>query len=102
VFLSKYYTGDQIQKNMKGGAYVASTGDRRGAYTVLVGRPKGMRPLGRPTPRWEDNTQMNLQEVGWGGMDWIDLAQDRDRGRVPVNAVMNLQIPKNEGNFLTS
>jgi hypothetical protein len=57
-----------------------------------VGRPKGRRPLGRPRRRWEDNIKMDLQEVGWG-MDWIKLAQDRDRGRVLVNAVMNLRVP---------
>jgi hypothetical protein len=51
-------------------------GDREGAYTVSVGKPKGRRPLGRPMPRREDNIQTSLQEVGWGGMDWIDLAQD--------------------------
>jgi len=54
------------------------------------GRPEGKRPLGRPRPRWEDNIKMDLQKVGWG-MDWIDLAQDRDRGRVLVIAVMNLR-----------
>jgi hypothetical protein len=74
VFLAKYYLGDQIEKNMKGGAYVARMVDRRGACAVLVGKPKRRRPLGRPMNRWEDNIQMNLQEVGWGGMDWIDLA----------------------------
>jgi len=86
---------------MKGGAYVACMGDTRGAYTVLVGKPTGRRPLGRPMPTWKDNTQMNLQEVGWGGMDWIDLAQDRDRKQVLVNAVTNLQVPK-KCDFLTS
>jgi len=59
-----YYLVDQIEKNMKGGAYVARMGDRRGAYMVLVGKTKGSRPHGRPMPRWEDNIQMNLQEVG--------------------------------------
>ena len=102
MFLTKYYLGDQIEKNTKGGAYIARMGDRRGAHTVLVGKPKGRRPLRRPMPRWEDNIQMNLQEVGWGGMDWIDMAQDTNRRRVLVNDVMNLQVPKNAGNFLTS
>jgi len=59
--------------------HVAHTGDRRGAYRVLVGKPEGKRPQGRPRHRWEDNIQMDLQEVGWGDMDWIDLAQDGDR-----------------------
>jgi hypothetical protein len=52
-------------------------GDRKGAYRVLVGRPEGKRPLGRPRRRWEDNIKINLQEVGWGGMDWIDLAENK-------------------------
>jgi hypothetical protein len=68
-------------------------GERRGAYRVLVGKPEGRRPLGRPRRRWEDNIKMDLQEVGWGGMDWINLAQDRDRWRALVNAVMNLRVP---------
>jgi hypothetical protein len=68
-------------------------GERRGAYKALVGKPEGRRPLGRPWRRWEDNIKMDLQEVGWGGMDWINLAQDRDRWRVLVNAVMNLRVP---------
>jgi hypothetical protein len=55
-----------------------------------VGRPEGRRPLGRPRHRWEDNIKMDLQEVGWEGMDWIDMAEDRDRWRALVNAVMNL------------
>ena len=63
-------------------------------YTgVLVGKPEGKRPLGRPRRRWEDNIKMDLQEVGCGGMDWIKLAQDRDRWRELVNAVMNLRVP---------
>jgi hypothetical protein len=67
-------------------------GDRIGAYRVLVARPQGRRPLGRPRRRWEDSIKMDLQE-GWGGMDWIDMAQDRDRWRAVVNAVMNLRVP---------
>ena len=58
--------------------------------------------LVRPRRRWEDNIKMDLKELGCGGMDWIELAEDRDRWRAFVNAVMNLQIPSNEGNFLTS
>ena len=69
---------------------------------VLVGKPEGRRPLGRPSCRWNDNIKMNLQEVGCGGMNWIDLAQDRDRGWALVNAVWNLKVPQNAGNFLTS
>jgi len=58
-------------------------GEGRGVYKVLVGKPEGKRPLGRPRRRWEDNIKLNLQEVGCGGMDWIELAWDRDRWRVP-------------------
>jgi hypothetical protein len=66
-------------------------GERRGVYRVLVGKPAGKRPLGRPRCRWEDNIKINLKEVGWGGMDWIELAQDRDMWQACVNVVMNLQ-----------
>ena len=68
-------------------------GERRGVYRVLVGKPEGTRPLGRPRRRWEDSIKMDLQEVGCGVMDWIELPQERDRGRALVNAVMNLRVP---------
>jgi hypothetical protein len=64
-----------------------------GVYRVLVGKPEGKRPLGRPRHRWEDNIMMDLQEVGWGGMDWIYLAQNRCRWWALVNVVMNLRVP---------
>jgi len=66
---------------------------RGGVYRVLVGKPEGKRPLGRLRRRWEDNIKMDLQEVGCGGMEWTELAHDRDRLRVFVNAVMNLRVP---------
>jgi len=67
--------------------------EMRGVYRVLVGKPEGNKPLGRPRLRWENNIKMDLQEVGCGGMDWIELAEDRDRWRALVNAVMNLRFP---------
>jgi len=72
-------------------------GERRGVYRVLVRKPEGKRPLGRPKRRWEDNIKMDLQEVGCGGMDWIELAHDRDRWRTRVNAAIKLRVPKNAG-----
>jgi hypothetical protein len=68
-------------------------GDRRGAYGVLMGTPDGKRQLERQRSRWEDNIKMNVQDVGWGGMDWIYLTEDRDRWRAVVNAIMNLRVP---------
>ena len=82
--------------------HVACTGEERGAYRVLVGKPEGKRPLRRPRHRWVDNIRMDLQEVGCGYMDWIGLAQDEDGWRTLVSAVMNLRVPWNAGNFLTN
>ena len=73
--------------------HVAHMEERSGIYKVLVGQPEGTRPLGRPRHRWEDNIKMDLQEVGCGGIDWIELAQDRDRWRALMNVVMNLYVP---------
>jgi hypothetical protein len=67
-------------------------GEGRDVYRILVSSPEGRRPLGRPRHRWEDNIKMALQKVGWGGIDWIDMAQDRDRWRAVVSAVMNLRV----------
>ena len=78
---------------MRWAGHVARMGDSRGVYRVLVGKPEGKRPLERSRRRWEDNIKMDLQEVGCGGMDWIELYQDTDRLRALVNAVMNLRVP---------
>ena len=72
---------------------MARMGERTGVYRILVGKPEGKRPLWRLRRRWEDNIKMELHEVGCGGMDWIELAQDRDRWRALLNAVMNLRVP---------
>ena len=95
-----YCAGDKIEKNEMDwacGAY----GWGEGVYRVLLGKPEGRRPLGRPRRRWVDNIRIDLQEVGCGYMDWIGLAQDRDRWRTFVSAVMNLWVQWNAGNFLT-
>jgi hypothetical protein len=74
-------------------------GEGRGVYRVLVWRPKGNRPLGRPRPRWEDNSKMDLREIGLDGANWIQLAQDRIQWRACVNTVMNLRVPYESRNF---
>jgi hypothetical protein len=80
-------------RRMRWAGHVVRMGEGRSVYRVLVRKPEGKRPLGRPRRRWEDNIKVDLQEVGCGSMDWIELAQDRDRWRALVNAVMKLRIP---------
>jgi len=80
-------------RRMRWAGHVAHMGEERGLYRVLVGKLEGKRPPGRPRRRWVDNIRMDLQEVGCGYMDWIGLAQDRDRWRTLVSAVMNLRVP---------
>jgi hypothetical protein len=87
-----YFADDKIEKNEMGGA-CSSDGEGRGVYRVLVGKPERKRPMGRPRRRWEDDIMMDLKEAGCGGMDWIELSQDRNRWRALVNAVMNLRVP---------
>jgi len=80
-------------RKMRWARHVVRMVEKRGVYRVLVGKTEGKRPLGRPRRRWEDNIKMDLQEVGYVGMDWIELAQDRDRWRALVNTVKNLPVP---------
>jgi hypothetical protein len=80
-------------RRMRLTGHVARMGEEKGAYRVLVGKPEGRRPLGTSRGRWKDNIKMDLQEVGCGGMDWIELAQDRDRWQALLNEVMNLRVP---------
>jgi hypothetical protein len=75
------------------GRACSTNGEKRNAYRALVGMPGGKRPLRRPRHRWVDNIKIDLREKGWGGMDWIDLAQNRDQWRALVNTVINLRVP---------
>jgi hypothetical protein len=72
---------------------VARTGEKRNACRILVGKPEGKRPLGRPRRRWMDNIKINLREIGWDDMDWIDVAQDRDQRKALLDTAMNLRVP---------
>jgi hypothetical protein len=80
-------------RTIRWAAHVACMGEVRGAYNILVGRPEGRRPLGRPRRRWEDNIKMDLREIGFGDVNWIHLAQDRDRWRALVDMVISLRVP---------
>jgi hypothetical protein len=72
-------------------------GEKQNAYRLLVGKPEGKRPLRRPRHKWVDNIRMDFREVGWGDMDWIGLAQDRNRWRALVNSILNFRVPRNAG-----
>jgi hypothetical protein len=105
--LHKLYLSPNIirminSRRMTCAGHVAELGEKRNAYRILVGKPEGSRPLGRPRRRSVDNVKMDLREIEWGCVDWIDLAQDRDQWRALVNIVMNLRVPKNAGNFWSS
>ena len=96
--LNDLYTSPNIvrvikSRRMTWAGHVVHTVEERGVYRVLVRKPEGKRPLGRPRRRWVDNIRMDLQEGGCGYMDWIGLAQNRDRWRTLVSAVMNLRVP---------
>jgi hypothetical protein len=80
-------------RRMKWAGHVARMGEKGIAYRILLGKAEGKRPLGRPRRRWEDNIKIDLREIGWGGMDWIDLGQDMDQRRALVNTVLFFQVP---------
>jgi len=96
--LNDFYSSPNIvwvikSRRMRWAGHVACMGEERGVYRVLLGKPEGRRPLGRPRRRWVGNIKIDLQEVECGYMDWIGLAQDTDRWRMLVSAVMNLRVP---------
>jgi hypothetical protein len=80
-------------RRMRWAGHVARMGETRNAYRILVGKPEGKKPLGRPRRRWVDNIKMDLREIGLDGMDWMELAQDMDQRRALVNMVMNFRVP---------
>jgi hypothetical protein len=80
-------------RKMRWAGHVARVGERRGIYRALLGKPEGKRALGKPRRRWKDYIKTDLQEVVCGSIDWIELAQNSDRWRAPLNAVMNLRLP---------
>jgi hypothetical protein len=84
-------------RRMRWAGHVARMGEKRNAYRLLVGKPEGKRLLGRPRCRWVDNIRMDLGEVGWGDVDWIGLAKERNRWRAVVNSILNLRVPRNVG-----
>jgi hypothetical protein len=80
-------------RRMRWAGHVARMGEKRNAYRILLGKPEGKRPLGRSRRKWVDDIKMDLREIGWDGVDWIDIAQDRDQWRALVNTVLNLRVP---------
>ena len=92
VLLTKYYAAGKIKTNEMGRA-CGTYGEDRGVHIVLVGKPEGKRPLGRPRRRWKNNIKIDLQQVGGGRGDWIELAQDRDRWRALVGTVRDFRVP---------
>jgi hypothetical protein len=96
--LRDLYSSPSIIRIMKSrrkrwAGHVARMGEKRNTYRLLMGKPEGKRPLGRPRRRWVDNIKIDLLEIGWGCVDWVGLAQDRDKWRALVNAVMKLRFP---------
>jgi hypothetical protein len=93
LYYSPSIIGIIKSRRMRWTGHAAGMWEKSNAYRIMVGKPEGKRPLGRPRPRWEDNIKMDLTEIRWGGMDWIDLAQDRHQWRALVNTAMNLRVP---------
>jgi hypothetical protein len=96
--LHKFYSSLNMirmikSRRMRWVGHGARMEEKRNAYRILVGKPEGKRPLGRPRRRWLDNNKIDLREIGWDGMDWIYVAQDRDQWRALVNTVMNIRVP---------
>jgi hypothetical protein len=85
--------GIMKSRRMRWAGHVARMGEKRNAYMLLVGKPEGKRPLRRPRRRWVDIIKMDLLDIGWGGVDWIGVTQDRDRWRALVIAALNLRVP---------
>ena len=96
-----YYSSNIIRtiksRRMRWVEHVARMGETKGVYKVVVGKTEGKRPLRRARRGWEDNIKVGPQEVGWGNMDWIDLAEDRERWRALANSVMNIRFPQKRG-----
>jgi hypothetical protein len=92
MFTFLYSRNYQVKEDEMCGA-CGTNGDKWNAYRIMVGMPEGKRPPERPRCRWEDNVKMDLREIVWGGMDWIDLAQGRDQWKALANTVMNLRVP---------
>jgi hypothetical protein len=88
VYVAKY----SFKLRTRSAGHVARIGEKRNAYRILVGKSEGKRPLGRPRRRWVNNIRMDLGEMGWDGVEWINVAQDRDQLRALVNTVMNLRV----------
>jgi hypothetical protein len=83
------------------GEICSTNGEKRNAYRILLGKPEGKTPLGKPRCSWVHNIKTDLREIGWDGVDWIDTAQDRDKWRALVNTVLNLRVKSNSGKFLS-
>jgi hypothetical protein len=92
VLLARYNEDDQVKKDGNGRS-CSTNGEKMNACRILVGKREGKRPLGRLRRKWVDNIKVNHREIGWGGVDWIDVAQDRDQWRALVNTITNLRVP---------